>query len=74
MTFVYLSRPDFERLKWGDSAAVHQDCRSVQVKVTDSTKVAEVKEALMKRHPGLGIGTWEEKNGTLLAAVGPRSR
>ena len=69
MTFVYMSRPDFERLKWGDSQVAHQDCRTVQAKVTDSTKVAELKEALMKRHPGLGIGTWEEKNPTLLEAV-----
>jgi lipoprotein-releasing system permease protein len=69
MTYVYLSRPDFERLKWGDSPAAHQDCRSVQARITDASKVAEVKEALSKRHPSLIIGTWEEKNGTLLAAV-----
>jgi ABC-type lipoprotein release transport system permease subunit len=69
MTFVYLSRPDFERLKWGESTVLHQDCRTVQAKVTDSTKVAQLKEALKARHPGLGIGTWEEKNETLLEAV-----
>ena len=69
MMFVYLSRPDFERLKWGDSPVPHQDARSVQARITDATKVAEVKTALTERHPNLIIGTWEEKNGTLLAAV-----
>src|SRR5205085_1899519 len=69
MTYVYVSRPDFEKLKWGDSTLPHQDCRSVQVKLTDPSKVAEVKAELSSRHPMLTIGTWEEKNGTLLAAV-----
>ena len=63
MTYVYLSRPDFERLKWGDSPEPRPDCRSVQVRIADSSKVAEVKEALSQRHPSLIIGTWEEKNG-----------
>jgi lipoprotein-releasing system permease protein len=69
MTYVYLSRRDFEKLKWGDSKAGHFDCRTIQAKIVDSSKVAEVKEALAARHPYLSIGTWEEKNITLLAAV-----
>jgi lipoprotein-releasing system permease protein len=69
MTFVYLSRPDFERLKWGDSPAAHPDCRTVQARITEGANVADVKTALLARHPNLAIGTWEEKNGTLLAAV-----
>lgn len=69
MTYVYVSRRDFEKLKWGDTPGSHFDCRTIQAKLVDPAKVAEVKEALVARHPNLTIGTWEEKNGTLLAAV-----
>jgi lipoprotein-releasing system permease protein len=69
MTYVYVSRPDFEKLKWGDGPLGHYDCRTIQAKITDSSKVTEVRDRLAARHPHLTIGTWEEKNGTLLAAV-----
>jgi lipoprotein-releasing system permease protein len=69
MTFVYLARKDFEKLKWGDSQASHPDCRSVQISIADPAQVTAVKETLQKKHPSLLFVSWEDKNQTLLAAV-----
>jgi lipoprotein-releasing system permease protein len=69
MTFVYISRADFERLKWGESGAPRPDCRTIQARISDPSRVAEVRQALAERHPSLHFVSWEDKNQTLLAAV-----
>lgn len=65
---VYVARRDFERLKGEEPL---RDCRTIQVRLKDFEKAAEVKarlKASFAEH-GLAVDTWEDENRTLLEAV-----